>query len=312
MIPQYNCITCFTQKLGIDIAKAPPNKAVKENKLTKNKLRVANRPQESNKKFSPVDALRSKIWVAEIERIAAKHIGKDVSIMQVLDLFSFADLHGRNFSDVKKGIDFPSPQAIDKIAAGSTLNRGKFPFGNTKTLYENGPDGFPLWKILEGDSDVCLQVVDDEVKRLVGKTPDESISFEQRVRILFAYRVPADIDALALWKMITKERTKELHHDFNVIALTAMEADNISGQSEHVAVNGNVWTKAESINTVSAGQIMANIALYVLSRQKKDLISQCSYMLTGVLRKAILEQVPHGALIAEFLSRDEWAYQGLS
>ena len=263
--------------------------------------------------ISALERLKSQVWVAEIERIGSAIQQKKLSLMQIPNVFVFDELDGKTFGTIRDGKSMPSQQTVDKIAAGRELrNPNSYPFRQTRALIETGPDDFPLWQILAGDTDVCMQVVDGEVANLTGTAPDENSSFEQRVRTLFAHRLPANINADALWDLIAKERTKEMHYDFNVIALTATEGDEIAGFPDHVAVSGSAWVRADSVITLSAGQVVSTIALYVLSRQKKELIAPCHYMLVGVLQKAIEEQLSYGALVADFLSRDEWVYQGLS
>jgi hypothetical protein len=283
------------------------------NKVAKSNLRKHVRV----KPLTSLEQLKTAVWVAEIERIASNYKGHQVLLTEIIKTFTFEDEAGAKFSgtklrNIKEGLSPPGQETVEKIEKGYDLrNLGIRPFVGTKALIDRGPDGFPLWKILEGDSEVCMQVVDEEVARLLGKKPDDSSSFEQRVKALFMHRLPSDIDKQVVWEMIFEDRTKEFHYDFNVFALTARDVDAIPGHCAHVAVNKNSWRRAESVVTLSAGQVVANIALYVLSRQKKELIPHCHYMLVGVLQKAVQEQLSYGELVAKYLSLEEWAYQGL-
>jgi hypothetical protein len=269
------------------------------------------------KPLTSLERLKADVWVAEIERIASNYKGHQVLLPEIINIFTFEDDTGAKFSgaklgNIKKGLSHPGQGTIDKIENGYDLKcPEKRPFGGTKDLIETGPDGFPLWQILEGDSEVCMRVVDEEVARLLGKMPDEGSSFEQRVKTLFMHRLPSSIDKEAAWVMVSEDRTKEFHYDFNIFASAIRDGVAIPGFPEFVAVSQSSWRKVESVVTLSAGQVVTNIALYVLSRQKKELIPHCHYMLVGILRRTIQEQLSYGELVAKYLSQEEWAYQGL-
>ena len=70
-------------------------------------------------------------------------------------------------------------------------------------------------------------------------------------------------------------------------------------------------SKETSVITLSAGQVVTTIALYVLSRRKNELVPHCHYLVKGVLARAIKEQLSFGASVAEFLNGEEWAYKKL-
>jgi hypothetical protein len=131
------------------------------------------------------------------------------------------------------------------------------------------------------------------------------------------------------------DRTKLFHEDLNILALTVKDVISVDNlpkwllgseenwerlfgddwrtkfPNEWVAINDQTLSKDSSIVTLSVGQMVTNIALYVLSRKKNELVPHCHYLAKGILGKVIEEQISFGATLSEFLNTDEWAYKKL-
>lgn len=273
--------------------------------------------------FVGVTGLRIKLWMEAVMEAAG--------VKEIAELVVFLDLRQlpTNFSRWSRHENRKTEPEADFIQAVEKILPG------TAEVFYSGPNGFPLWDILDGDEAVCLQMVDDEILSATGTRPDESWSFHQRVMVLFTRRFPKDIDLQKLWDRITVERSKEFYEDFNVLALTAKDAESVDnlpkrlvGSEENwerilgndwktqygndwVALNDNTMVRESSIITLSVGQIVTTIALYVLSRKKNELLPHCYYLVRGVLGKVIKEQVSFGETLAAFLSTEEWAYKKL-
>jgi hypothetical protein len=276
-----------------------------------------------NGAFVGVTGLKIKIWV-EAVMAAAKQ-------SEISDLVRFFDLkylptNASRWSRHENRKTEPESNFIAQV-------EGILP--GTAEVYYSGPDGFPLWEILEGNMEICQQTVDKEIAQITGVTPDESWSFHQRVMVIFSHRFPRDIDLQKLWDLISADRSRELHEDFNVLALTAKEVQSIDNipkwlvgseqnwerllgrnweqkfSDEWVTANNQSIVKDSNVITLSAGQIVTTIALYVLSLKKNELLPHCHYLVRGVLAKAVKEQVSFGTTLAEFLNTEEWSYKNL-
>lgn len=276
-----------------------------------------------NGAFVGVKGLKIKTWMEAVMAAAKQNEISDLVVfLQLRNLLTDASRWSRH-DNRKTEPESKFIAEVEKILPG------------TADVFYSGPDGFPLWEILEGNMEICQQVVDSEIYQITGVTPDESWSFHQRVMVIFSHRFPRDIDLQKLWDLISEDRSKELHEDFNVLALTAKDVQSIDNipkwltgseqnwerlwgsnweqrfSGEWVTANNQSIVKDSSVITLSAGQIITTIALYVLSLKKNELLPHCHYLVRGVLAKAIKEQVSFGATIAEFLSTEEWSYKNL-
>lgn len=276
-----------------------------------------------NGAFVGVMGLKIKLWMeAVMETAGVKAIPE---LIRFLDIRQLPTNHTR-WSRHEQGATQPTPdfiESVEKILPG------------TAEVFYSGPNGFPLWDVLDGDETVCLQMVDEEIFRATGIQPDESWSFHQRVEVIFSRRIPKDIDLQKLWNRITVDRTKLFHEDLNVLALTVKDVESVDhlprrlvGSEENwerilgddwkekfpnewVAINDQSLTKESSVITLSVGQMVTTIALYLLSRKKNELIPHCHYLMRGILGRVIQEQVSFGKTLSEFLSTDEWTYKKL-
>ncbi|MFZ6754157.1 hypothetical protein ACO0KY_12375 [Undibacterium sp. Dicai25W] len=276
-----------------------------------------------NDEIDGVMGLRIKIWFESV--LAAS---KQNGIPSLINFFEFQQLVTvySTWSRYKNGEIEPKLEFINKIDS-------KLP--GTAEVFHSGPDGFPLWEILNENADVCLQVIDDEIFRVTCKLPDETWSFHERVMVIFSLRFPRDIDLQKLWDLISTDRSKELHEEFNVLALTSKDVLSVDdlpkmliGKEEHwenlfgkdwnskfspdlVTATGHSIIKDSSVITLGAGQVITTIALYVLSRKKNELVPHCHYLMKGVIAKAAREQLSFGTSISEFMNTDKWTYQKL-
>jgi hypothetical protein len=274
--------------------------------------------------FVDVMGLRIKLWMEAVMEAAG--------VKEIPELILFLDIRHlpTNYSRWSRHEQRMTEPTSDFIESVERILPG------TAEVFYSGPNGFRLWDVLEGDERLCLQIVDDEIFRATSIRPDESWSFHQRVMVIFAQRIPKNISLQKLWDMITVDRSREFHEDFNVLALTVKDVESVDhlprwlvGSEENwerilgddwrmkfsdewVAVNDQVITKESSIVTLSVGQMVTTIALYVLSRKKNELLPHCHYLIRGILGRVINEQVSFGATLSEFLSTEEWAYKNLT
>jgi hypothetical protein len=120
-----------------------------------------------------VMGLRIKSWMEAV--MEAADVKEIPELMRFLDIRQLPTNHTR-WSRHQQGATEPTPDVIESV---ETILPG------TAEVFYFGPNGFPLWEILEGNETVCLQMVDDEVARATGMRPDESWSFHQRVEVIF-------------------------------------------------------------------------------------------------------------------------------
>lgn len=276
-----------------------------------------------NGAFIGVTGLKIKIWMEAV--MAAAQQSEITGLIRFFDLKNLPTNASR-WSRHENRKTEPEPDFIAQI---ENILPG------TADVFYAGPDGFPLWEILEGNMEVCQQVIDSEIQQITSVLPDESWSFHERVMVIFSHRFPRDIDLQKLWDLISKDRSRELHEDFNVLTLTAKEVQSVDNipkwligseqnwerilgrnwenkfSDEWVASNSHSIMKDSSVITLSAGQIVTTIALYVLSRKKNELLPHCHYLVRGVLAKAVKEQVSFGATLAQFMNTEEWSYKNL-
>lgn len=287
--------------------KSPEVADVPVKKKRENDQAVTRRSHRRTRKLSPLDKLRVACWVSEIEARASAVAGRPVPFIETLKLYMFSGEIAENVGEVAKLESMPvSLLDVYEIAkpAGAGIGSDVMPFSGTRELFVTGPDGLPLWALLESSdtsSILATTLVNQEIEDITDGHVDEYISFEKKLKYLLKERIPENIPVDYCFDMISNERDYDTYIDFNVIANSTISFSEVRMAKgwEYVST-GNMWAKKESVVFFSPEKVLNSIALFVMAMHKKELVPQAYYILVGVLSKAIKDEIMCGNLIAQY------------
>lgn len=218
-------------------------------------------------------AMRVKCWLAGL--LASSGCRSVEELMDVPALADVSELEFGLYAQQRRKPGDVTLKLVDQV------------FPETRELYEVGPYGVALWKILEGDPQACTQAVNAELQR-IGEDLTRRLSFSEKAVRLWLFMLP---EHLHHWKSLEELVSMP---EFNIVAKTYATGQ---GEDTHAhRVQGRVY---------SASLISAVIALWKLCRQYPDseADTRCRYMLEGVLEEAVREEFPEeiGAMLKAYL-----------
>ena len=160
-------------------------------------------------------------------------------------------------------------------------------FPGTLEAYESGPAGVPLWKVLAGDREACMAVLEEELQR-IGEDLTQRIFFKEKVIRLWLSLLPSHLHH---WKSLDELRAME---NFNVIASTY--AASLATYTAQSRATGKLYFQT---------QIMAVIAAWKLCQHfpESEVDARCRYMLEGMLEAAVPDELPEdiGPMLKAYL-----------
>ncbi len=187
------------------------------------------------------------------------------------------------------GERFPSDKALGAIENGqptaSLDNRPKDPFKGCEAIFAVGPDGIPLWDVLEGGEEACYQAIADALEHIpTGSTAMVKPVGGLGAKIEAMYALMLHGDSLA---QITSPANgwPDLSQwvNGNQRNLLEVEADELAADNA---------TYSEQIQQYSLDQLVAVMALWIQAWRNFEYVPEATYLLQGVFYRAVDELLP--------------------
>ena len=236
--------------------------------------------------LDPVMKMRVQLWLEALSRES----GHEVADLQNVPVL--AELSSLEFPLYRQGRRAPSV---------TTLKLLDQVFPGAREVFDRGPDGIPLWPILDGDTAACREVVASAFKQL--EVADASVlRLDQKVSRLWTALLPDHLHYFKTSEELLTSRT------WNIFAATyeaAFRADTREEWAES-QVRGRVYPPL---------QIGACVALWKLCVKADDAheIARSSYIVAGMCARAIHDEFPEAIstqlaafLLEEIASSGGW------
>lgn len=200
-----------------------------------------------------------------------------------------------------------------------TLNLIEKEFPGTLEIYDVGPAGLPLWKVLAGDRDTCVAVVDAQLA-LMSDAARQKLFFKEKVGRFWRFLLP---EYLRGWKSVEELIATPGYNIFSGTYEKGLKDDaryklvkNEKNEDVHVlyspsgASDTELFTRyyADVGRTYSCPVIMAVIALWKLCPYypESDADAMCHYMVKGLTEQAIQNEFPEeiGLLLKGYLLKE--------
>lgn len=187
------------------------------------------------------------------------------------------------------GERFPSDKALSAIEDGqpaaSLDERPKNPFKGCEAIFRVGPEGIPLWDVLEGDEEACFLAIANALEHIpAGSTAMVKPVGGLGAKIEAMYALMLHGDSLA---QITSPDNAwpDLSQwvNGNQRNLLELEADELAADNA---------TYGEQTQQYSLDQLVAVVALWILAWQSHVHVPEATYLLQGVFYRAMDELLP--------------------
>jgi hypothetical protein len=136
-----------------------------------------------------IEAMKTLLWARTVMALA------DCAPSAIQNRYNFQQQR-IEFPMYAKGQRTPSVQTLVDVEEAAPVGRDKAklrPFAGTRRLFEVGPEGMPLWKVLEGSIATCEGVLDEWLTERWAASIVALMDFPEKVDRLVAAMLPADL-----------------------------------------------------------------------------------------------------------------------
>ena len=136
-----------------------------------------------------IEAMKTLLWARTVIELA------DCAPSAIQNRYNFQQQR-IEFPMYAKGQRTPSVQTLVDVEEAAPVGRDKAklrPFAGTRALFEVGPEGVPLWKVLEGSTATCESVLDTWLTQQVKAPAAALMDFPDKMLRLVAAMLPAPL-----------------------------------------------------------------------------------------------------------------------
>lgn len=211
-----------------------------------------------------IDSLRTLLW----SRTVIERAGFAPSA--ILDRYNF-QLSRIEFPLYAKAQRLPSVETLVDVEQAHPIGRNaakERPFAGTRRIFELGPDGLPLWKVLEGATSTCDSVLDGWLTHRSHKPT--GMDFPQKLWHLIKTLTPQD-ELEHIERLSSLPVGDRFTYETSMLAALGTSVGMDTYDIERLEVEPDLET------------VVAVLAAWQLSHERRTMRSEMDYLLIGVV-----------------------------